>query len=152
VTLAASTVLGSQILDFSAEARKGGVAIRTSVTIGYDTPWRKVHELLLSAATRTTHVLEHPPPFVIQAELQDFYVRYELDAYVDQPARQHFILSELNQNVQDAFFAAGVEILSPHYASLRDGNSPAIPEGQAPAEGRPRAFAVTLRKGEPGAP
>src|SRR5512137_320911 len=53
VTIPASAVLSSQILNYSAEARRSGVAIRTSVTIGYDTPWRKVHELLLAAAART---------------------------------------------------------------------------------------------------
>jgi hypothetical protein len=62
------------------------------------------------------------------------------------------ILSELNQNVQDSFFAAGVEILSPHYASLRDGNAPAIPEGQAPPGTPPRSFQVALRRGGPGKP
>jgi small-conductance mechanosensitive channel len=144
VTLPASTVLAGQILNYSAQARESGVAVRTSVTIGYDTPWRKVHELLLAAAGRTPGVRDTPPPWVIQAELQDFYVHYELDAYVDTPERQHFILSVLNQNVQDVFFAAGVEILSPHYAQIRDGSRPAIPPEHAPA-GPGHAFPVELR-------
>lgn len=147
VTLASSTVLASQILNFSAEARTSGVAIRTSVTIGYDTPWRKVHELLLAAAGKTAGVRREPAPWVIQSELHDFYVRYELDAYVEDPARQHFILSELNQNVQDVFFAAGVEILSPHYAQLRDGSRPAIPPEHLPQDATGRAFPVELRGG-----
>jgi small-conductance mechanosensitive channel len=145
VTLAASTVLGSQILDYSAEARRGGVAIRTAVTIGYDTPWRKVHGLLLEAAGHTEGVLATPAPWVIQSELSDFYVRYELDAYVDDPARQHFILSALNQSVQDAFFTAGVEILSPHYAQIRDGSRPAIPPEHLPPGSAGHAFPVELR-------
>jgi small-conductance mechanosensitive channel len=144
VTLPASTVLSSPILNYSALARTSGVAIRTSVTIGYDTPWRKVHELLLAAASRTPGVRKDPAPWVVQAALQDFYVHYELDAYVDDPARQHFVLSDLNQAVQDAFFAAGVEILSPHYAQLRDGSRPAIPPEHAPAGPGP-AFPVELR-------
>ncbi len=144
VTLPASTVLAGQILNYSAQARESGVAVRTSVTIGYDTPWRKVHELLLAAAGRTPGVRDTPPPWVIQAELQDFYVHYELDAYVDTPERQHFILSALHQAVQDVFFAAGVEILSPHYAQLRDGSRPAIPPEHAPAGPGP-AFPVELR-------
>jgi len=148
VTLASSTVLGSQILNYSAEARQSGVAIRTSVTIGYDTPWRKVHELLLAAAGKTAGVRREPAPWVIQSELHDFYVRYEVDGYVDDPARQHFILSELNQNVQDVFFAAGVEILSPHYAQLRDGSRPAIPPGHLPPDAIGHAFPVELRGGK----
>ncbi|MEI6224173.1 MAG: mechanosensitive ion channel [Deltaproteobacteria bacterium] len=145
VTLPASTVLSNPILNYSARAHESGVAIRTSVTIGYDTPWRQVHELLLAAAARTPGVRDTPPPWVIQAELQDFYVHYELDAYVDTPERQHFILSALHQAVQDVFFAAGVEILSPHYAQLRDGSRPAIPPEHAPAGPGP-AFPVELRR------
>jgi len=144
VTIPASTVLANPILNYSAQARGTGVAITTSVTIGYDTPWRKVHDLLLAAAGKTTHVQENPRPWVIQTALSDFYVRYELAVYIDDPARQHFILSELNQNVQDVFFEAGVEILSPHYAQLREGNRPAIPEEWRP-KGQPRAFAVEVR-------
>jgi small-conductance mechanosensitive channel len=87
---------------------------------------------------------------VIQSELHDFYVRYELDGYVEDPARQHFILSELNQNVQDAFFAAGVEILSPHYAQLRDGSRPAIPPEHLPPDATGHAFPVELRGGRGG--
>ncbi len=145
VTLPASTVLSSQILNFSTEARRQGIAIRTSVTIGYDTPWRTVHGLLLAAAARTAGVRKDPAPWVIQTALSDFFVCYELDAYVDDPARQHFILSELNQHVQDAFFEAGVEILSPHFAQLRDGSRPAIPPDHVPPDADGRPFPVELR-------
>jgi small-conductance mechanosensitive channel len=143
VTLPASMVLASQIVNYSAQARTSGVAIRTSVTIGYDVPWRKVHALLLEAASRTTHVLERPEPWVIQTALSDFYVCYELDVYVDRPEIAHLVLSELNQNVQDAFFRSGVEILSPHFAQLRDGNKAAIPDEWLPPGERTRAFKVS---------
>jgi small-conductance mechanosensitive channel len=149
VTLPAAIVLSNPVVNYSAQARASGVAIHTGVTIGYETPWRQVHELLLSAARRTHHVLERPAPWVIQTQLNDFYVAYELDAYVDDPVNRHFILSELNQNVQDTFFAAGVEILSPHYAQLRDGNAPAIPEAQVPKGAPARGFPVTVRRDAP---
>jgi small-conductance mechanosensitive channel len=149
VTLPAAIVLANPVVNYSAQARSTGVAIHTGVTIGYDTPWRQVHELLLSAARKTGHVLERPAPWVVQTQLHDFYVCYELDAYIDDPVNQHFILSELNQNVQDAFFAAGVEILSPHYAQLRDGSAPAIPEAQVPKGAHGRGFPVTIRKDGP---
>jgi small-conductance mechanosensitive channel len=136
-------VLASQIVNYSAQARTSGVAIRTSVTIGYDVPWRKVHALLLEAASRTTHVLERPEPWVIQTALSDFYFCYELDVYVDHPEIAHLVLSELNQNVQDAFFRAGVEILSPHFAQLRDGNKAAIPDEWLPSGERTRSFKVS---------
>lgn len=143
VTLPSSNVLASPIVNYSAQARTSGVAIRTSVTIGYDVPWRRVHDLLLEAASRTTNLLEVPKPWVIQTALSDFYVCYELDVYVDHPEVAHLVLSELNQNVQDAFFRAGVEILSPHYAQLRDGNKAAIPDAWLPAGERARSFKVS---------
>ncbi|HTP49620.1 MAG TPA: mechanosensitive ion channel family protein [Anaeromyxobacteraceae bacterium] len=143
VTIPASMVLANQILNYSDEARSAGVAIATSVTIGYDTPWRRIHELLLGAAAKTSRVRSAPKPWVIQRALDDFYVRYELDVYIEDPSQQHFILSELNQNVQDVFFEAGVEILSPHYAMLRDGNKPAIPDPWLPSGSEERSFRVT---------
>jgi len=152
VTIPASMVLANQIVNFSEQARGTGLALATSVTIGYDTPWRQVHGLLLDAAARTSAVQANPKPWVIQTALNDFYVRYELDVYIDDPASQHFILSELNQNVQDAFFKAGVEILSPHYAQLRDGNKVAIPDEWLPPGSRDAAFKVQATVIPPAAP
>jgi len=38
------------------------------------------------------------------------------------------LYATLHARIQDAFYEAGVEIMSPHYKSLRDGNTVAIPE------------------------
>lgn len=38
------------------------------------------------------------------------------------------IYSDLHQNIQDRFNAEGVEIMSPHYMAMRDGNDPAMPK------------------------
>lgn len=102
------------------------------MTIGYDAPWRQVHELLISAALSTQHVLQTPAPFVLQTALDDFYVHYEINAYTDQPQRMAVTYSELYKNIQDKFNEAGVEIMSPHYNSVRDGNEIAIPEKYRP--------------------
>jgi small-conductance mechanosensitive channel len=91
------------------------------VTIGYDVPWRKVHELLVEAARSSPDVKQEPAPFVLQTALNDFYVSYELNAYTDNPHITARTYSELHQNIQDRFNEAGVEILSPHYSALRDG-------------------------------
>ena len=52
------------------------------------------------------------------------------------------IYAALHARIQDAFYAAGVEIMSPHYTSLRDGNTVAIPEPSRPPGYRPAAFRV----------
>ncbi|MCB0785759.1 MAG: mechanosensitive ion channel, partial [Flavobacteriales bacterium] len=99
----------------------------STVTIGYDVPWRKVHELLIAAAEGTTDVLKEPKPFVLQTSLDDFYVSYQINAYTQEAGKQSAMYSELHARILDAFQAAGVEIMSPHYRAERDGNAPAIP-------------------------
>jgi hypothetical protein len=48
----------------------------------------------------------------------------------------------LHARIQDAFYAAGVEIMSPQYTSIRDGNATAMPEAHKPADARPRRLQV----------
>lgn len=130
VTVSNALVLGAEVTNFSAKAREDGLILHTTVSIGYDAPWRTVHDLLIKAATRTTGILQRPQPFILQTALGDFYVSYQLNAYTRDANRQEVIYGELHQNIQDAFNAAGVEILSPHYRSLRDGNrSTVVPPG-----------------------
>ena len=128
ITIPNGTVLGGVVVNYSAEARKSGVIFHTVVTIGYSAPWRQVHQLLISAALQTEDILHEPPPFVLQTALNDFYVSYELNAYTASPTKMLDIYSVLHQNIQDRFNEAGVEINSPHYAALRDGNDTTIPQ------------------------
>ena len=128
ITIPNGTILGGVVVNYSAEARGRGGIFHTVVTIGYNAHWRQVHQLLISAALATEHVLHDPPPFVLQTALNDFYVAYELNAYTDKPLNMQYVYSELHQNIQDKFNEAGVEINSPHYAALRNGNRTTIPD------------------------
>ena len=143
-------VLSSPITNFSARSRSEGLIVHTSVTIGYDAPWRKVHELLLGAADRTPQLLKDPKPFVLQTSLDDFFVSYQLNAYTDQPNRVQTIYSELHQNIQDAFNEGGVEIMSPHHYQLRDGNATTIPSTYRDKGYQPARFLVEALVGERG--
>jgi small-conductance mechanosensitive channel len=143
VTIPNSTLIGDQLVNYSTRARREGLILHTSVTIGYDAPWRKVHELLIDAALRTPQIVENPRPFVLQTALNDFFVSYEINAFTRTVDQMPFTYSALHQNIQDAFNAAGVEIMSPHYASLRDGNATTIPEGREPPE-TARRFVVSV--------
>ncbi len=140
VTVPNSLVLSSHIVNFN--CRAGALILHTGVTIGYDAAWRTVHQLLISAAVATEHILADPPPFVLQTGLDDFYVHYQINAYTDTPSKMVTIYSELFQNIQDKFNEAGVEICSPHFASLRDGNRIAIPDDYVPATYNAPAFRV----------
>ncbi|HTS04546.1 MAG TPA: mechanosensitive ion channel family protein [Candidatus Eisenbacteria bacterium] len=152
ITIPNGTVLGGVVVNYSAESRKRGVIFHTVVTIGYSAPWRQVHELLISAALATEDVMHDPSPFVLQTALNDFYVSYELNAYTAKPTNMQNIYSVLHQNIQDRFNEAGVEINSPHYASLRDGNETTIPQSYLPADYRHPVFEVHQSNGQPSGP
>jgi small-conductance mechanosensitive channel len=126
------SILNGQLVNYSTLARAEGVILTTSVTIGYDAPWRTVHGLLLDAASRTEHVEKTPAPFVLQTSLDDFYVSYQLNVHTRNPVGMRLTYGALHANIQDAFNAAGVEIMSAHYASVRDGNTVTIPEDKRP--------------------
>jgi small-conductance mechanosensitive channel len=132
VTVPNSLVLNTHVVNYSARAREEGLILHTSVTIGYGAPWRTVQRLLVEAAGKTADILPEPEPFVLQTALNDFYVTYELNAYTAEAGRMVNIYSELHRNIQDTFNEAGVEIMSPHYAQLRDGNRTAIPDEYLP--------------------
>jgi len=132
ITIPNAIILGSHIINYSSSARESGLILNTSVTIGYDVPWRKVHELLLAAARDTEFTLTEPEPFVLQKSLDDFSVPYELNVATDHPERMERIYSELHTKIQDRFNEAGIEIMSPHYTALREGNKIAIPEEYIP--------------------
>jgi small-conductance mechanosensitive channel len=142
VTIPNGTVLGGVVVNYSGEARNKGVIFHTTVTIGYNAAWRQVHELLISAALATDDVLHDPSPFVLQTALNDFYVAYELNAYTAEAKHMQNIFSVLHQNIQDRFNEAGVEINSPHYTSLRDGNQTTIPGNYLPDDYKNPVFKI----------
>ena len=142
ITIPNSVVLGSFVTNFSLQAQEQGVALHTSVTIGYDQPWRTIHKLLIDAALRTPDILRVPQPFVLQSQLEDSYVKYEINAYTNHPLRMPYIYSDLHANIQDSFFEAGVEIMSPVIHGLRDLNHAAMPDMYLPKDYRARSFRV----------
>jgi len=128
ITIPNATVMGASVMNYSTRAKEEGVVFHTTVTIGYDAPWRTVHQLLIDAALATQGIRPEPRPFVLQTALSEFYVAYQINAYTRSPNRMLDIYSDLHQNIQDKFNAAGVEINSPHYTALRDGNPTTIPQ------------------------
>lgn len=129
VTIPNSQVMSGQVLNYTALARTEGVALQVTITIGYDVPWRRVHELLIAAAGATEGIAGTPAPFVLQTGLNDSYPVYELNAYTNDAARMRHTLSALHANVQDRFAAGGVEITSPAYLAVRQGDKSTIPAG-----------------------
>jgi small-conductance mechanosensitive channel len=129
ITIPNATVLNSNIINYSALAKddSAGLILHTTITLGYDVSWAKVHETLIQAAKLTPHILHNPPPFVLQSSLNDYNVAYELNAHTDHADHMPQIYSALHQNIQDKCNEAGIEILSPGYFAVRDGNHSTIP-------------------------
>ena len=128
VTVPNSFVMSSHTVNYSTSAREYGLIIHSEVSIGYDIPWRKVNELLIDAALNTPGVVDDPRPFVLETSLSNWYPVYQVNAYIKEADKMPQIYSNLHQNIQDKFNEAGIEIMSPHYMAMRDGNETTIPK------------------------
>lgn len=128
VTIPNSFIMSSHTVNYSASARTYGLIIHSEVTIGYDAPWRKVHQLLIDAALATPGIQTDPEPFVLETSLSDWYPVYQVNAYIKEADKMGQIYSDLHQNIQDYFNKADIEIMSPHYMATRDGNEITIPK------------------------
>jgi small-conductance mechanosensitive channel len=143
-----SMIVNGDVVNYSALARRDGLILHSTVGIGYETPWRQVEAMLLEAAARTPGLLPDPKPFVLQKELGDFAVTYEINAYCDQPRAAFQIYTALHQNVLDVFNEYGVQIMTPSYEGDPE-QAKVVPKGQwyaapalppGPAEsGRPKS-------------
>jgi small-conductance mechanosensitive channel len=115
VVIPNSNILNSNVTNYSVLAKEKGIIIHTTVGIGYDAPWRQVEAMLLLAAERTSGLQKDPPPFVLQQEMGDYAVNYEINAFCKDAARMLAAKSDLHRNIQDVFNEHGVQIMSPAY-------------------------------------
>ena len=128
VTIPNSFIMSSQTEKNTPSARDYGLIIHSEVSIGYDIPWRKTHQLLIEAALNTPGVVDDPRPFVLETSLQDYYPVYQVNAYIKDANQLAQVYSDLHQNIQDRFNEEGIEIMSPHYIATRDGSETTIPK------------------------
>jgi small-conductance mechanosensitive channel len=90
--------------------------VSTKVTIGYDTPWRQVHAMLIAAAKQTPGLRRCSDALRLSESLADWYVEYELFAHMDKPLERVPVLSALHANIQDQFNTYG---RADHVATFR---------------------------------
>lgn len=131
IALPNALVLGNVTRNFSRVHGGRGYVLDTTVTIGYDTPWRQVHAILIEATQGIAEVFKDPAPYVVQTALSDFYVAYKLVVYVqaDAPTARARVASDLHAAIQDTFNRHEVQIMSPHY--LGDPPAPkTVPQAQ----------------------
>jgi small-conductance mechanosensitive channel len=115
VTIPNAVIVSHTVTNYTRFAETDGVFVPTSISIGYDVPWRQVHSLLIQAASRTPGVRAQPPPVVRQAELGDFSVKYTLLVSLERPQQRFAILAAVHANILDLFNEHGVQIMSPAY-------------------------------------
>ncbi|MEB3333425.1 MAG: mechanosensitive ion channel family protein [Cyanobacteriota bacterium] len=147
ITIPNSTLLSNKVVNYNISSRdlNRSLILQSSVTLGYDVPWRKAHATLIAAALTTEHILQEPAPFILQTSLDNDHVSYQLNAYTDDPNRMVFIYSQLHQSIQDKCKDSGIEILSPNYTALRDGNRSTIPQDDvAKDDGEPSIHQESL--------
>jgi small-conductance mechanosensitive channel len=127
ITIPNSMVLSAHIVNYSSSMKRNGLILHTSVTISYDVEWREVEKLLLAAAASTTGVLTDPAPFVLVTTLDEFYVTHEINCYTGTPHMMAIIYADLHKAILDQFSEANVEIMSPAYYSIRNGEHSMVP-------------------------
>ncbi|MCR5820556.1 MAG: mechanosensitive ion channel family protein [Bacteroidaceae bacterium] len=147
VTIPNQSVLTNNVTNFTTSTQdRGGVIIHTEVTIGYGEPREKICDLLTKAALNVSEQMvalpdgnqvpllaKEPKPFVLITALEDFYVRYQINAYTLAYNHLPLAYSELHKQILDTFFAAGVEIMSPHFFAKRNGEDIQMPPSGAQA-------------------
>ncbi|PZV13478.1 MAG: mechanosensitive ion channel protein [Leptolyngbya sp.] len=152
ITIPNSTILGSNIINYSTLAKDlgdtTGLILHTTITLGYDIPWQKVHEVLIQAAQATPKILSNPAPFVLQTSLNDYHVSYELNAYTDSPECSPAIYSDLHRNIQNKCNEVNIEIMSPSFLAMRDGNHSTIPENYLPDDYQTPNFYIDSSKNQ----
>ncbi|MDO9001279.1 MAG: mechanosensitive ion channel [Bacteroidota bacterium] len=146
ISIPNSTVMSSHTINYSSDTLDSGLIMHTTVTIGYDVPWKTMHQALLNAADRTDLILKDPKPFVLQTSLDDFYVSYQINLYTKEANKQATIYSQLHSNIQDCCNEMGIEILSPHYRAARDGNTTTIPSDYLSKDYKAPSFNVKIKK------
>jgi len=120
ITIPNAVIVSNQIRNLTKLHEMDGVHIGSKITIGYDTPWRQVHAMMINAALRVPGLKAHPAPYVLQRALSDFYVEYELIAALDDPFVRAPVLSQLHAEIQDEFNTYGVQIMSPNFEAQPD--------------------------------
>ena len=110
-----SSILGSEVINYSSIADARGLILQTIVGIRYDVPWRQVEAMLLEAAARTEGLRRDPSPFVLQMELRDFCVAYEINVSCDKPHSMLAFKTALHRNILDVFNEYGIQVMVPAY-------------------------------------
>ena len=107
-------------------ARRSGVIVTSTLSLGYDAPHSVAEPLMLAAAAGAG--LEDPYSHVVS--LGDFAVTYKVAGLLSDVERILTVRSELNRQLLDTLHGAGIEIVSPTVTRhiTQDAETRIIPE------------------------
>jgi small-conductance mechanosensitive channel len=117
ITIPNAVIVGNVMRNYSRVKGEGGAKVATTITIGYDVPWRQVQAMLRLAAERTVGLLKDPPVRILQTALLDHAVEYTILSTIAEPTMRPLVLDALHSNIQDVFNEYGVQIMSPRYVA-----------------------------------
>ena len=125
VSIPNAQLLNSEVVNYSRKIDGRGLLVHTTVGIGYEEPQNKVEAMLIEAARRTRDLKKSPAPFVLWANLADYAINYQINAFTTRGSSLPRILSDLHRNIVDVFNENGVQIMTPSY--MADPEKPKVP-------------------------
>ncbi|WP_158590392.1 mechanosensitive ion channel family protein [Noviherbaspirillum cavernae] len=120
LTIPNALMVSKKVKNYSRLQASRGATIVAKVSIGYDTAWRQVEAMLIEASRRTVGVRQDIEPHVLQLELANFDIMYELVSYIEQPEQRYELLHALYGNIVDVFNEHEVQIMSPRFDAQPD--------------------------------
>lgn len=128
ISIPNSKVIDNEIINYTRITKEqGSLILHTDITLGYEICQYKVEKLLIQAAKKIPFILEEKEPFVLRKNLNESFITYELNVHTVLTDKIPTIYSDIHKNILDLFNQEGIEVLSPTYHSVRNGNKSTIP-------------------------
>jgi small-conductance mechanosensitive channel len=123
ITVPNNSILSQQTVNYTAALRHGeGSIVHSDFTFTYKVPRATIEAYLLEGAARCQLLLKEPKPFVLVTALEDFYTRYEINAYTKETERLFEVYSELHKNIIDVFREHDLDPTSSHFVKMEEIN------------------------------
>src|SRR5690606_36453853 len=121
ITIPNANILSSHTTNYSESARDYGLIIHSDISVGYDVPWQKAHELLIKAAKRTQDIITDREPFVLDLGLEDYCNVYQINVYIADADKMASIITKLHSHIQDVFTEEGIDLETPQLINQKQG-------------------------------
>ena len=119
ITVPNNSILSQQTVNYTAAMRQGqGTIVHSEFTFTYKVPRQTIESYLLEGANRCPLLLKTPKPFVLVTALDDFYTRYEINAYTQETEILYEVYSDLHKHIIDVFHEQDLDPTSSHFVKV----------------------------------